>query len=144
MPLVAQPGTPGAPRGHARFVSARGPAYARRSVPREFDIEIDRPDAEGRCRVRVGVPADLRYLEGHFPGDPIVPGVAQLLPLVHEPVAVAWPDLGPPRSVRRLKFREALRPGDALEVELARTGQKVRFEIRRGETSCTSGVLVFE
>lgn len=112
-------------------------------MPREFEIEMGPAEGE-RCLVRVRIPEDLRYVEGHFEGDPIVPGVAQLLPLVHEPIARTWPDLGAPRSVRRLKFREALRPGDALEVALSRADRKVRFEIRRGDTSCTSGVLVFD
>ena len=109
----------------------------------EFRVEVG-PVEGGRCRVTVGIPDDLRYVEGHFPGDPIVPGVAQLLPLVHEPIAEAWPDLGAPVAIKRLKFREALRPGDALEVELSRAGPKVRFEIRKGDVRCTSGVLVFE
>ncbi|HJL14085.1 MAG TPA: hypothetical protein RMH99_00445 [Sandaracinaceae bacterium LLY-WYZ-13_1] len=113
---------------------------------REFQIEvgpIERHDGEERCRVAVRVSDDLRYLEGHFPGDPIVPGIAQLLPIVHDPVATLWPDLGPCRAIKRLKFRAALRPGHALEVTLRRQGDKVRFGITRGETRCTDGVLVY-
>jgi 3-hydroxymyristoyl/3-hydroxydecanoyl-(acyl carrier protein) dehydratase len=116
-------------------------------VASEFEIERGEPEPTERgerCRVKVRVPPDLRYLEGHFPNDPIVPGIAQLLPLVHEPAAAAWPDLGPPTAIERLKFKAALRPGHALEVELRREAGKVRFEIRRGETRCTTGVLVFE
>lgn len=113
----------------------------------DFEIEVGDPEPiqrGERCIVKVRVPVDLHYLEGHFPGDPIVPGIAQLLPLVHEPTARVWPDLGPPKEVKRLKFRDALRPGHRVEVELQREPGKVRFEIRRGETTCTTGVLVFE
>lgn len=96
-----------------------------------------------RCTLAVQIPEDLRYVEGHFEGNPIVPGVAQLLPLVYEPASRAWPDLGAPRALRRVKFREALRPGDAVEVELTRRGDTVRFEVRRGDALCTRGALVF-
>ena len=112
----------------------------------EFEIERGAPervDGGERVRLAVGVPAALRYLAGHFPGDPIVPGIAQLLPLVQEPAAAVWPDLGAPVAIRRLKFKEALRPGHRLAVELRRQARTVRFEIRRGDTSCTSGVLVY-
>lgn len=96
-----------------------------------------------RCVVRAHVPAGLRYFEGHFPDAPIVPGVAQLVPLVYREARSAWPDLGAPTSIKRLKFLEALRPGDNLEVHLVRQPDKLRFEIRRGETLCSHGVLTF-
>lgn len=112
----------------------------------EFEIERgapERTDTGERCVLHARVPSALRYLEGHFPGHPIVPGVAQLVPLVYREARLAWPDLGAPSSLKRLKFLEALRPGDELEVELVREPTKVRFEIRRGETRCSHGVLTF-
>lgn len=112
-----------------------------------FAIEADAPttsaDGESHCLVKVRIPEDLRYLDGHFPGDPIVPGIAQLLPLVLEPARAAWPDLGAPTAIKRLKFLDALRPGHALEVGLTRQGDRVRFEIRRGDVVCTRGSLMF-
>lgn len=113
---------------------------------REFDIEagaVETVEGKERCIVRARVPADLRYLEGHFPDRPIVPGVAQLVPLVHEQVRRAWPHLGAPTSIKRLKFLETLWPGDELEVRLTRDGDRVRFEIVRGETPCSHGTLTF-
>lgn len=112
----------------------------------EFEIERSAPertDRGERCVVHARVPSELRYLEGHFPGQPIVPGVAQLVPLVYREARIAWPDLAAPTSIKRLKFLEALRPGDELEVQLVREPDKLRFEIRRGETLCSHGVLTF-
>jgi 3-hydroxymyristoyl/3-hydroxydecanoyl-(acyl carrier protein) dehydratase len=98
----------------------------------------------------VTVPADLLYFEGHFPGAPILPAIAQLLTLVLDRTHALWPDLGQPRRVARLKFMQAIAPGDDLEVQLTlsaspdeRTATEVRFTlVRRGEP-CTRGVLGF-
>lgn len=112
----------------------------------EFEVERSAPErteSGERCLIRARVPPELRYLEGHFPGNPIVPGVAQLVPLVYREARIAWPDLPAPSAIRRLKFLEALRPGDALELELLRDASKLRFAIRRGEAMCSHGVLTF-
>jgi len=106
----------------------------------EFVIERFTHDDE-RCEASVRVPEDLRYFEGHFAGDPIVPGVAQLIGLVWDQARRAWPDLPAPIAVKRLKFRDALRPGHALSVALTRGPDRLTFEVRRGETLSTKGVL---
>jgi 3-hydroxymyristoyl/3-hydroxydecanoyl-(acyl carrier protein) dehydratase len=91
----------------------------------------------------VTVPADLVYFEGHFPGSPILPAIAQLLALVLDRVHAHWPELDQPHRVARLKFMQAIAPGDELEVQLERAGAEVRFGlVRRGEP-CTRGVLDF-
>ncbi len=121
--------------------------YSRAAMATEFELEAlpKEPAKDGeRCVVRARVPADLRYLEGHFPGHPIVPGIAQLLPLVYEPARSIWPDLPSPSSIKRLKFLEALRPGDELEVHLVRQPARLRFEIRRGDLICSLGTLTFD
>src|SRR5688500_1835445 len=106
----------------------------------EFEIGPARP-FDGGVACTVKVPPGLRYLEGHFPGHPIVPGVAQLLPLLLCTAKGLWPDLPAPTGIKRLKFLEALRPGDVLELSLAREPGKLRFEIRRGDVLATLGTL---
>ncbi|MCA9533926.1 MAG: hypothetical protein KC593_09610 [Myxococcales bacterium] len=105
------------------------------------ELTWDAPDTE--ARVSVGVPATLRYFDGHFAGDPIVPGVAQLGPLAEAQARRAWPELGAVTSVKRLKFMQALRPEDALTLTLKRAGDKVGFAVHKGELECTRGTLVF-
>lgn len=113
-------------------------------MPREFEVGAEQ--REGRTvRVPVRVPEDLAYLEGHFPGNPIVPGVAQLVSLAEVRARAAWPELGPVAGVRRLKFMRGLYPGDELVVELTRTedAARVTFRIRCGDAECTKGTLLF-
>ena len=95
------------------------------------------------ARFAVLVPADLLYFQGHFPGAPILPAIAQLLTLVVDRIHFVWPDLGQPRRVARLKFMRAIDPGDEIEVQLERAGAEVRFTLLRGATDCTRGALAF-
>ncbi len=102
---------------------------------------IERTATLGSFAVRV--PAELFAFQGHFPGDPVLPGIAQLLTLVLDRVHVLWPELGQPRRVTRLKFRQKIVPDDELEVRLERSASAVRFELRRGPELCTQGTLDF-
>jgi len=107
------------------------------------DFQLGELSTDGEShRLPVHVPTDLRYLEGHFPGDPIVPGIAQLA-LAERAAHTAHADLGAPKGIRRLKFSARIDPGDDLEIELKRTEAKVRFVIRRDETECSRGTIIY-
>jgi 3-hydroxymyristoyl/3-hydroxydecanoyl-(acyl carrier protein) dehydratase len=110
----------------------------------EFELsapERDGSDA-GRASFRVLIPRGLKYLDGHFPGRPIVPGIAQLA-LIERAARTAWPDLVAPTGLRRLKFQKELLPGDALIVELDRAGDDVRFVIQQHEAEASRGLMAF-
>ncbi len=110
---------------------------------------IDEPDAGVATRVfSIGVPADWEYVRGHFPGFPVVPGAALLISVVRGRVRECWPELGAPRSVRRLKFKRVVSPGDDLVLRLERRAgadgdPRVRFQLTRDEAPCCSGELRF-
>ncbi|WP_133479777.1 hypothetical protein [Cognatilysobacter segetis] len=79
-------------------------------------------------------------LPGHFPGDPIVPGVV-LLDRVVEAVEATH---GPLARLRlpQVKFLQPLRPGEPARIELDGAAPRWRFRVLRGEALLASGDIV--
>lgn len=103
---------------------------------------------ESHARLRALVPDDLRYFSGHFDGNPVLPGIAQLMGLAHQRARESFGELGREKRIARVKFEAMIRPGDTLEVALERKvdgGEThLRFVIARGDERCASGVIVYE
>ncbi|MGH8182443.1 MAG: hydroxymyristoyl-ACP dehydratase [Rhodanobacteraceae bacterium] len=79
--------------------------------------------------VPLRVESDHPALPGHFPGNPLVPGVVLL-----ERVAAAW-KAWHGAAVGRLdaKFVQPLRPGEDAVIALHDHGTRVRFEVTRAD-----------
>jgi 3-hydroxymyristoyl/3-hydroxydecanoyl-(acyl carrier protein) dehydratase len=79
-------------------------------------------------------------LPGHFPGDPIVPGVVLLDRVVEAVEAVH----GPLARLRlpQVKFLQPLRPGEPARVELDGAAPRWRFRVLRGDALLASGDVV--
>lgn len=101
------------------------------------------PEGADTARFRYHVPADSPYFDGHFVGDPILPGVAQISDIVVDRVEALWPELGAPVEIPRMKFSLPIRPGDDLDVTLThRTGEEsVRFSITVKGEPASAGQL---
>ena len=92
---------------------------------------------------RVTISADHPSLPGHFPGQPIVPGVL-LLDAVLQAAAAAAPERGAPARLVRAKFPAPVAPGAAVEITLAtRAGDRLGFTCRCGETVVLFGELAW-
>lgn len=73
-----------------------------------------------------GFPASSAFLDGHFPGNPIVPGAVILGALAAQLAAV---DLAIAK-VGRMKFIRLLRPDVAMEITVVSKGDGIRAEFR--------------
>jgi 3-hydroxyacyl-[acyl-carrier-protein] dehydratase len=83
------------------------------------------------------------WFSGHFPDDPILPGVAQIHMVAASIAKVLQKELVL-QSVARIKFRKLIRPGDVLDIH-AETGKKeyhYSFQITSKQQEVCSGRLV--
>jgi len=86
------------------------------------------------------IPADHPCLPGHFPGNPLVPGVVIL-----DEVIAAAARLRPEAlvcGVPQVKFVQPLRPEQTMRIELVEQGEtKLRFHCRGDVGDIAQGVL---
>ena len=88
------------------------------------------------------IPADHPALPGHFPGQPIVPGVVLLDRVIEAIEAVRGPL--PPLRLPQVKFLQPLLPGQSAQVQLQGDAPRWRFRVLRGDTVLASGEVVAE
>jgi 3-hydroxyacyl-[acyl-carrier-protein] dehydratase len=78
------------------------------------------------------VPHDLAILAGHFPGNPVLPGVYQVEAVAQLGAAVVLSDdryagsLPLFGGIDRARFRRVVRPGDTLELSIEMTSLSAR------------------
>jgi acyl-CoA synthetase (AMP-forming)/AMP-acid ligase II/3-hydroxymyristoyl/3-hydroxydecanoyl-(acyl carrier protein) dehydratase len=89
------------------------------------------------------VPTDLAFLEGHFPGRPVVAGVVQ----IHWVMQAARELVGSGfrvRSLEGVRFRDMLLPDQVfqLELELCADDAALRFRLFAGDGAFASGRVV--
>ncbi len=93
--------------------------------------------------VGIEVPAAGPLFEGHFPGRPILAGIAELA-LVARALA---PETGAAGvcAIPFVRFRGLVLPADSLEVEASPRGDGggVRFEVRRSRAVMANGAMTF-
>ena len=86
-----------------------------------FD-QMTTPDALS-AEAQVALPADSAWFDGHFPGMPLLPGIAQLA-MVETLIARAW---SPPRRVAqfsRVRFKLKIDPDTVVTVKVKRNPEK--------------------
>jgi 3-hydroxymyristoyl/3-hydroxydecanoyl-(acyl carrier protein) dehydratase len=93
--------------------------------------------------IRQRLPGHHPAAQGHFPGNPIIPGAV----LLSETVRLIEADLGvslAPYRIRRAKFPHPARPGDEVLIEFGDAPGSIRFEcavngntVLVGEVECS-------
>ena len=102
---------------------------------------LERPSQGEMCfllELEVGHEA----FRGHFPGNPILPGVIQVDWAIRLG-AEAFGPLGEFQGLADLKFAAPILPGERIELLLQREAGGLSFRYRSGEDRKSSGRILF-
>ena len=107
--------------------------------------ELTRSD-KNEIEADIQVPSDSPWFDGHFPGEPILPGVAQI-GMVFDAIKKARNQDLKISSVRRVRFKRIIRPDDRLKIIAAPLKQEIdaySFRILIQDETICSGVMTVE
>ena len=109
-------------------------------------------DAEGVCHAKYLVKENEYFCTGHFPGNPIVPGVIQCEIMAQSCALLVKEDLQGKTTlytgIDKVRFKGIVKPGDLCEITarlLSRKGPMVfcQAELRVKGNLCCKGELSF-
>ena len=108
---------------------------------REPMLLLDEADMDegGNALGQYTVRGDEWFLQGHFPGNPVVPGVI-LCEIIAQTAGVLIKDKLPGKTtlyagMDGVKFRRMVRPGDTVRVTCAIVRQKANVYVVSGEAT---------
>ena len=94
----------------------------------------------------IQVQPDSPWFRGHFPGEPILPGIAQL-GMVFDAITKSCNQDLKISSVHRVRFKQIIRPDDHLKIivrPLEKKAGSYSFRIMVEEELACSGVMTVE
>jgi 3-hydroxymyristoyl/3-hydroxydecanoyl-(acyl carrier protein) dehydratase len=112
----------------------------------DFDLPkvLSRVEEASGLVLMLDVVPEMKVFEGHFPGNPILPGIVQL----HWAVGIAMAEYAfrdAPFEIKRLKFKSIVQPPRVLELTLCRsTENEVEFKFTSTDQVHSMGCFVVE
>ncbi len=99
---------------------------------------------EGKIVASVTIAADSPWFSGHFPDDPILPGIAQLK-MVADLIAESRQGSRCMTGLSRVKFRKIVRPEEELDINVTcgKKADQYNFKITSGSDDVCSGWMYF-
>lgn len=118
--------------------------------PMFFVDRVDELELETRIVAKKNVAANESYFQGHFPGNPIMPGVLQIetmaqvgsIPLLMSPNFKG--KIAFLAAVDNVKFRKNVEPGDILTITVDIVKLRSRMGIGQGHITNQYGEAVSE
>jgi 3-hydroxyacyl-[acyl-carrier-protein] dehydratase len=101
---------------------------------------VEEVEREKKIRTVKWVTANEFYLAGHFPGEPIVPGVLTLEGMIQSALILVGESFSRGKisaslhRVDRVRFKRAIVPGDRVEFLVSLSGKDGDFWTFRGKT----------
>lgn len=124
-----------------RGKTAAGDVRAILSANWQEPVVFDWTLAPGELSTNLVFPPDSECFRGHFPGFPILPGVAQLFYVCHFARQV-FHDFPMTQTYRRLKFQKVVFPADVIRLTVARRSEGgFSFALVGGHDPCASGLI---
>ena len=99
--------------------------------------------ASGEVSASVEITQDSPWFSGHFPGEPILPGIAQL-GMVFDAISQSSNQSLKISSVSRVRFKQIVRPNDRLEImatPMEKDSGAYSFRMMVGEELVCSGIV---
>ena len=103
-----------------------------------------RPLPKGEIAARMTTDGQSPWFSGHFPDNPILPGIAQLK-MVADLIAASRQDDVHLSGLSRVKFRKIVKPGEILDIiaTFDQIKEQYMFRITSGDDEVCSGVMFF-
>lgn len=108
-----------------------------------YSVLTAKLDNENAVVAQVTADAGSRWFAGHFPGEPILPGIAQLN-MVTECIERVLDKKLVLQNLTRIKFKQLIRPGDVLDIRAvaAKKENNYTFTIQHNDKEVCSGRLL--
>ncbi len=110
--------------------------------PMLLPIVLEQQNEPDQVLYRLEFSPELECFKGHFPGQPIFPGVGQIGFIQHF-ARQNWADLEWCNGFEQLKFQDLIQPYMVLQLKMSRKLHKVSFELTHAEQTLASGRLLF-
>jgi 3-hydroxyacyl-[acyl-carrier-protein] dehydratase len=94
---------------------------------------------------QITIDSQSPWFAGHFPDNPILPGIAQLK-MIGDAIAASLEDNLRMTGLSRVKFRKIVRPGDLLDIHAApgKLKDQYAFRITSNNEEVCSGMMFLE
>lgn len=109
-------------------------------------VELACQQHEAQAELLLRVDADLFWFRGHFPQQPLLPGVAQLDWVMHYGTQLLAPGKAF-SSIENIKFQQPVLPGSTLKLTLSWLAAKGQLSFRyllvqgESESAASSGKI---
>ena len=101
----------------------------------------------GKISAEISAEVSSPWFSGHFPGDPVLPAIAQLsivFDLIKEDISKNGRN-AKVIGIKRARFKKIIRPGDIMEIQvLPVSDTSYRFEINTGGEPGSSGTILLQ
>lgn len=111
-------------------------------APMQMPVVLQQQRDANTASYQLEFMAELTCFAGHFPNNPIYPGVGQIA-FIQALAKQTWADLQYCSAMEQIKFQQLLRPYTVAMLELSRNKDKISFRLKTEHELLATGRLAF-